>query len=815
MKKRSLTLLMTIALGLASVPQVSAQSTAAPATPAVDTPGAPVSGLPSAADPRLATANVSLEIGTYSGPLSSLLAAIARSAGYDVIFETNVDALSSAGTAATAPASGLGTAPATTASAPASSKPVVYNFKNTPFNQVWPLLMDIYGLTYETTMLGTSPVLRVGVKPIQQIIRLPAALDASKVSDQLRRAFGSVVRTSLTQQVPNTAAGAAAGSTTSSVTSGEEVVLDSPTLKIVPEPSSNSIIVRGTNTEVLQVQALASQIITAQPTGLAPTAPDPTVQTIYTVKGTPDTLPGVLKAQYPALTVTPVGQRLILSGPKTQVDAATTLLGTIDAEDTTQTTYTVKGSPANVVTLLTAQFPTLKVTPAGQSGLLVISGPQAQVSTALSLLGTVDVAAAAPTQNTQKIYSVVGQQADIVALLAAQYPDLKVTPVGQTKQLVLAGTQPQIDSALALLASVDKSVPLVTGPVIVQKVFPLTNASADDLKTVLEGTLARDVTNTGLVGNATPIMQADGTTVIQLPTTAPTGTATSSATGTGAAAGAATNTQATIIADKRSNTLIVRGTQTQVDQVAQLIPSLDVRVPQVNLQVRIQEINETASRSLGVDWKAGFGNFVVNVASKAVSAIFDPTQALVGFNLGATLNALENQGMTKRVYDGAVTMQSGQRSLGGSGDTQNASSGAAAHIQSGGRIELNIPSTGANVPAIQKQIDYGVTLDFFNPQVAPDGTITVRVAGKVAGQPDSLTNINLINYTNSEAQTTITFKAGETVLLSGLLGNDQSTTTAGVPFLSSIPVIGTLFGTQTTKSTKSQLLIVITGNVLQ
>ncbi|ULH16674.1 secretin [Deinococcus sp. KNUC1210] len=808
MKKRSLTLLMTIALGLASVPQVSAQST--------DAPAAPVSGLPSAADPRLATANVSLEIGTYSGPLSSLLAAIARSAGYDVIFETNVDALSSAGTAATTPASGLGTAPASTAGAQASSKPVVYNFKNTPFNQVWPLLMDIYGLTYETTMLGTSPVLRVGVRPIQQIIRLPAALDASKVSDQLRRAFGSVVRTSLTQQVPNTAAGAPTGSTTSSVTSGEEVVLDSPTLKIVPEPSSNSIIVRGTNTEVLQVQALASQIITAQPTGLAPTAPDPTVQTIYTVKGTPDTLPGVLKAQYPALTVTPVGQRLILSGPKTQVDAATALLGTIDAEDTTQTTYTVKGSPANVVTLLTAQFPTLKVTPAGQSGLLVISGPQAQVSTALSLLGTVDVAAAAPTQSTQKIYSVVGQQADIVALLAAQYPDLKVTPVGQTKQLVLAGTQPQIDSALALLTSVDKSVPLVTGPVIVQKVFPLTNASADDLKTVLEGTLARDVTNTGLVGNATPIVQADGTTVIQPPTTTTTaGTTASSATGTGAAAGAATNTQATIIADKRSNTLIVRGTQTQVDQVAQLIPSLDVRVPQVNLQVRIQEINETASRSLGVDWKAGFGNFVVNVASKAVSAIFDPTQALVGFNLGATLNALENQGMTKRVYDGAVTMQSGQRSLGSSTDTQNASSGAAAHIQSGGRIELNIPSTGANVPPIQKQIDYGVTLDFFNPQVAPDGTITVRVAGKVAGQPDSLTNINLINYTNSEAQTTITFKAGETVLLSGLLGNDQSTTSAGVPFLSSLPVVGSLFGTQTTKSTRSQLLIVITGNVLQ
>jgi type IV pilus assembly protein PilQ len=386
--------------------------------------------------------------------------------------------------------------------------------------------------------------------------------------------------------------------------------------------------------------------------------------------------------------------------------------------------------------------------------------------------------------------------------------------VGQTGTLVATGPQNVLDAALNLLASVDRPTPVVTvaaGPTIVQKVFQLTNASADDVKSVLQGTLQRDLgAGTGLVGNAAPLIQPDGTTVIQPPTT------TTAAAGTaGTTTAAASASQATIISDKRTNTLIVRGTQSQVDQIGQIIPSLDVRVPQVNLQVRIQEINETASRALGVDWKAGFGNFVVNVASSAVTAIFDPTRALVGFNLGATLTAIENQGMTKRVYDGAVTMQSGQRSLGSGSDTQSASSGAAAHVQSGGRIELNIPSPGANVPPIQKQIDYGVTLDFFNPQVAPDGTITVRVAGKVAGQPDSLTNINLINYTNSEAQTTITFKAGETVLLSGLLGTNQASTSAGIPYLSSIPLIGSLFGKQTTNTTRSQLLVVITGNVLQ
>ena len=691
MNNRSLTLLISASLGLASLSGAFGQTVQTPAQPPAQPPPASAQ---STADSRLAASNVSLEIGTYSGPLSSLLAAVAKSAGYDVIFDTDVDGLSGASSAATsaaptAPASGLGTAPAPAASASPSpsstgSRPVVYNFRNTPFNQVWPLLMDIYGLSYEVVQIGPGQVLRIGANPIQRVITLKNA-NAVDAVNQVKLFFGTPTYSEAQQKD-------AQGNVTGVTRTLADVKIDSPTLRIVADSRTNSLIVRGTNREVSDVQRLAAQL-------------------------------------------------------------------------------------------------------------------DQQVASAAS-------SATTNAQTVQRVYSVKGQQADIVAVLAAQYPNLKVTAVGQTGQLVITGAQNQIDAALSLLGSVDRVTPVVTvsGPVTVQKVVQLTNAAAKDVKTVLEGTLQRDLTSTGLVGNAVPLLQADGTTVIQPPTTA---SSALSAALTPATAVQASAPQATIIADERTNTLIIRGTQAQVDQIGQIIPSLDVRVPQVNLQVRIQEINETASRSLGVDWKAGFGNFVVNVASTAVKAIFDPTQALVGFNLGATLSALENQGMTKRVYDGAVTMQSGQRSLGATSAVSNSSSSAAAHVQSGGRIELNIPSGAANVPPIQRQIDYGVTLDFYSPQVAPDGTITVRVSGKVTGEPGDVTNGQVIRFTNSEAQTTITFKAGETVLLSGLLGTNQATTNDGVPFLSSIPLIGALFGKQTTNTTRSQLLVVITGNVLQ
>ena len=686
MNNRSLTLLISASLGLASLSGAFGQTVQTPAQPSAQPPPASTQ---STADSRLAASNVSLEIGTYSGPLSSLLAAVAKSAGYDVIFDTDVDGLSGASSAATsaAPASGLGTAPAASA-APSpgntGSRPVVYNFRNTPFNQVWPLLMDIYGLSYEVVQIGPGQVLRIGANPIQRVIALKNA-NAVDAVNQVKLFFGTPTYSEAQQKD-------AQGNVTGVTRTLADVKIDSPTLRIVADSRTNSLIVRGTNREVSDVQRLAAQL-------------------------------------------------------------------------------------------------------------------DQQVASAAS-------SAATNAQTVQRVYSVKGQQADIVAVLAAQYPNLKVTAVGQTGQLVITGVQNQLDAALSLLGSVDRVTPVVTvsGPVTVQKVIQLTNAAAKDVKTVLEGTLQRDLTSTGLVGNAVPLLQADGTTGIQPPTTA---SSALSAAPTPATAIQASAPQATIIADERTNTLIIRGTQAQVDQIGQIIPSLDVRVPQVNLQVRIQEINETASRSLGVDWKAGFGNFVVNVASTAVKAIFDPTQALVGFNLGATLSALENQGMTKRVYDGAVTMQSGQRSLGATSAVSNSSSSAAAHVQSGGRIELNIPSGAANVPPIQRQIDYGVTLDFYSPQVAPDGTITVRVSGKVTGEPGDVTNGQVIRFTNSEAQTTITFRAGETVLLSGLLGTNQATTNDGVPFLSSIPLIGALFGKQTTNTTRSQLLVVITGNVLQ
>ncbi|MDO4263941.1 MAG: secretin N-terminal domain-containing protein, partial [Deinococcus sp.] len=499
--KYATALFVTAALGLG----------AAQTAPVSAAPAAQTSALSAVSDPALSQANITIETGRYQGPLSGLLGAIAKSAGYELVLEVNVDTLAAEGQQA---------------------RPVAYSFRDKPFNEVWPLLMDVYGLTYSVTQLGGQPVLRVSNAPVQRVVKLQNA-DPVAAVNQVKLFFGTPVYSETAQK--DTAGNSVATSRTI-----VDVKFDSPTLRIIPDTRNRSVIVRGNNSEITQVERLLREL-----------DQDP------------------------------------------------------------------RGAQAGAST-----------------------GP-----------------------NVQEIYSVNGDIKELSDFVSAEFPNLRVSTVGSSKQLVLRGGQEDVGQAVALLTKVDP-VPGQT----TQRVFQLVNAGAEELAETLMVTLARDLTSA--TGTAASTSTASGTNAAN-------GAAGAPATGTPAPAAAAAPTQmATILPDARTNTIIVRGTPVQVAQVAELIPTLDREVPQINLQVRIQEITESAQRSLGVDWKAGFGGFEVGLVSSGTSptgltASFDPTRSLVGFNIFPTLNALETQAQAKRVYDGVITMQSGQRSLG-----SNASNGS-------------------------------------------------------------------------------------------------------------------------------------------
>ncbi|WP_135229586.1 secretin N-terminal domain-containing protein [Deinococcus fonticola] len=721
MNKRHV-LLLTAVLGMAALP-VLAQSSAP-------------------TDAQLRTDKITVETGTYTGPLSSLLAAIAKTAGYGLILDTDVDLQQ---TPATTPTSGAAT-PAPT------GRPVVYSFKDKPFNEVWPLLMDVYGLSYEVIQVGGQPVLRVGNAPIQRIVNLKNA-DAKTVVEQVSRLFGEPI---VQDNPQRDASGNVVGF-------NKQIVgykFNSPSLKIVGDDKTNSIVVIGTNKEVIDV-----------------------INAIQNVD---------------------VQERTV-SGSKT---------------------YIANKDTASVVKFIESTAPDIKVTTFSGTNKIFLEGPEKRLSYIDGLLNQFDLAEIATKENDPSLIQTVrivytaksgaANANNLTAVLSSQFPRVRFTPLAGTANIILNGTQSDIKEAQSLLAQID--IAPATAPTTVQRVFQLVNASAEEVKATLEGTLQKEVTSTAQRGTGTTLLDVNGNPISALVPPSQQASADAQGLKTTDLSGTTPTTapdMPNIIADKRTNTIIVRGTPLQVDQVAELIPQLDKVVPQINVQVRIQELTDSATRSLGLNANLNFGGFSIGTSSgTGLAATFDPTKTLMGFNIFPTLTALETQNLARRVYDGNVTMQSGQRALGGTSQTENASSTAAASVKSGGSLEINIPSQAANIPSIQKTIDYGVILDFFSPQVAPDGTITVRVRGKVNTPPANITANNIpyvLNFQNSEAQSLVSFKSGETLLLAGLMGNTAANGSTGIPYLSKFGIGGT-----TTKDSKfSQLLVIITGTIVK
>ena len=71
------------------------------------------------------------------------------------------------------------------------------------------------------------------------------------------------------------------------------------------------------------------------------------------------------------------------------------------------------------------------------------------------------------------------------------------------------------------------------------------------------------------------------------------------------------------------------------------------------------------------------------------------------------------------------------------------------------------------------------------------------------------------SFTQTNVETTLAVKDGESVAIAGLIRESESSARNGVPFLSDIPILGALFGRTTRNAMRSELLIMITPHVIR
>jgi len=370
----------------------------------------------------------------------------------------------------------------------------------------------------------------------------------------------------------------------------------------------------------------------------------------------------------------------------------------------------------------------------------------------------------------RKFYQIpTGDPAKVAQFLNNEVQGITATVVPGQKVIAVRGTEAQQEEVQRILAQIIS--PPQAGPPIYQKTFRLSNAKATEVSRVIAEAL-----------------QARQAATAQ--------TAEGQAGGNQAATAPVTNTELSITADERTNTLIVTGTAQQLELVEELVKKLDFPVQQVNVQVRIQEVSQTLVQNLGLKWNTiSGGNLVASIVDQGLQLIFDATRSLASLNIVATLEALERQGLSRTVNDSNITVLNNGKGM----------------IQSGYTIFIT-RVVGDKVERVP--YDIGVIVRV-TPQITADGEIVLYVESEVSDIKERNPvsgDIDVLSKQKSE--TTLRLKDGDTAVLGGLIQTKRNETTQGVPVLMHIPILGNLFKQTSVDNSDTELILVITANIL-
>ena len=237
---------------------------------------------------------------------------------------------------------------------------------------------------------------------------------------------------------------------------------------------------------------------------------------------------------------------------------------------------------------------------------------------------------------------------------------------------------------------------------------------------------------------------------------------------------------------------------------------------QVMLQVRFAEVNSKAVRELGVNLFATRSSFAARsttgqFGSGAAADAADPTQGFVFADLlnlfyfqrnvgvGVVIKALQQNGWYESLAEPNLIAYNGQL----------------ASFLAGG--EFPIVTTSGNGAVNYAYKEFGVRLSF-TPTIAGD-VIRLHVRPEVSAldfaNGISLQGFRIPALTSRYAETEVELRDGQSFAIAGLLDKTGQSDSAGVPFLSSIPIIGYLFKSQAWREEKTELLVLITPRLVR
>lgn len=267
-----------------------------------------------------------------------------------------------------------------------------------------------------------------------------------------------------------------------------------------------------------------------------------------------------------------------------------------------------------------------------------------------------------------------------------------------------------------------------------------------------------------------------------------------------------------VVADEKRNALLIRAPRTEYRRIEQALRELDRAPMQVLIEASIVEVSLTGNLEYGVEWYLQNGlsrgrqgealldsNNSSGIGAKVPGFSYTISKADV---VRATLNAVATKSQVRLLSSPSILVLNNH--------TANIQVGQQQPI-----LSSTAAATGSNF--ITQSITYkdtGVLLTV-TPSVNAGGLISMDISQQVTdvGEEDAVTKQR--SFQTRQIQTRVAVRSGESIVLGGLIRENDSNTRSGLPGLADVPLLGALFSNTSNQRNRTELLVLMTPRALE
>ena len=271
------------------------------------------------------------------------------------------------------------------------------------------------------------------------------------------------------------------------------------------------------------------------------------------------------------------------------------------------------------------------------------------------------------------------------------------------------------------------------------------------------------------------------------------------------------------------NALVLFGTPEEYERAKKLLETLDVELKQVSVEAKIVAIDKNASKNLGVEWfwstAPQYPEREIEITETNSGRVIETEKYTrkandsTGYGIlqfgrgpegipfewyyGAKINALITDGKAKILSRPNVTTIQGREAI----------------INVGNQVPVpKVENTNLTSTTSIEYRDAGIILKY-TPRINIDGTITATIHTEVS-TPQYVSDLRAYRFNTRSADTTVTVRDGEPMIIGGLIGAEEEKSLSKIPFLGDLPILGALFKNHRKSKTESELMIFLTAHVL-